>query len=125
MVQALPSSHLAVSSLVLVQPPVLGSHASLVQLLPSSQLLGLPLHVVLPPAVWQVDLSVHLSPSSHAPPSGTALFSHCAVFLLQLSTVQGFLSSHCLAVAPPHLPAVHFSPTVHLSPSSQAPVSVV
>jgi hypothetical protein len=71
-----------------------------------------------------VSATVHGFPSSHGLPS----FAGCAVQLPLF--VSHTPSAHTLdiaeqsfATAPPHTPAVHFSPVMHLLPSSHAPPS--
>jgi hypothetical protein len=99
--------------------PVAGSHEFLVHSLVSEQ-------SITGPAVhrpfWQVSFSVHLLLSVHGVLFATFEWLHNCVVGSHVSVVQGLLSSQ-LRPMPPHLPAVQWSPVVHMLPSSHMALS--
>src|SRR5262249_29589929 len=113
----LPSSHAAAFG-VCVQP-VAGSQPSAVQGLPSSQFgPGPPTQT--PPA--QASPTGHALPSSHGPAAVVWTQPGAGA---QPSAVHGFASSQTRGAPGTHAPALHASPTVQASPSSQAAVLLV
>ncbi len=116
-VHGLASSQ-AARLLVCVQPS-LTSHASLVHGLPSSQLGATPpLHR---PPLHESPV-VHALASSH---SAVLLLTKQPVWLLQLSVVQGFLSSQTVGSPGWQLPPWHASPLVQALLSVHATVLLV
>ena len=113
-VHGLPSLHAvpSLSALWLHVPPL---QVSVVHGSPSVQF-SLPPPTHLPPLHW--SLSVQPSPSSQLLPLGAGALAHWPVPGAQVSTVQGFLSSHttCLLL---QMPPWQVSPLVHASPSLQ------
>ena len=111
LVQALPSSHPPAAAMW-VQPP-LASQLSVVQALLSLQPCAAPpAHLPL----LQASFWLHALPSSH----GALLAKYKQPWIgLQLSEVQGLVSSQLAAAPETQLPASHLSPTVHASPSLQ------
>ncbi len=113
LVHLLPSSHPPPSAMATAaQAPVAIVQLSMVQLFPSSQLLGTltqlpPLHAS----------TVHLLASSQGAPS-SAMAVHWPLRAMQLSLVQGFLSSHVMTLAGVQAAALQVSPLVHADPSS-------
>lgn len=81
----------------------------------SSQLITAPTQT---PAV-HASGPVHTSPSEQATPFAVAAWPHAPEPGLQVSTVHGLLSVQLIAVPPWHLPPLHWSLSVHASPSSQ------
>jgi hypothetical protein len=112
-VQALPSSQLALL-LVLVQLPVVVSQPSVVQGLLSLQTLALP-GWQLPPK--QLSLVVQALPSLQL--TALLVVRQLPVAWSQLSVVQRLPSSQVVAGPPLQLPLWQTSPLVHALPSSQ------
>jgi hypothetical protein len=118
-VQGFPSSH-GLVLFVKAQTPVAGLQLSVVQALPSVQTIAVPgLHR--PP--------LHVSPMVQASPSlhGLVLWlkTQLPVTGLQLSVVQGSLSSQGDCVPGLHAPPPQVSPTVQALPSSHDAVLFV
>ncbi len=115
--QTLPSSQGLPSAIwLLTQVPVVGLQLSIVQGFPSLQTFELPEQ----PPPPQVSPVVQALPSSH----GSALAAKTQLPLpgLQLSVVQGFLSSQLTALPAAQSPLLHASPCVQGLLSSQLAV---
>ena len=116
-VHASPSLHAAVLARN-VHPPG-ATHASSVHGSPSEQVTRAP------PTHWppsHASLSVHASPSLHGPATGGAVQPTPAV---QVSAVQGLLSSQSIEAPPAQVPSRQVSAIVHGSLSSQSPAALV
>src|SRR5262249_10123465 len=111
-VQALPSSHVAV--LLAWAHPVVGLQVSSVQALPSLQSSGAP--ATHAPST-QVSAPLQTLPSEHDVPSATWAFTQPSVGL-QLSVVQTLPSSHDMAVPATQSPATQRSLPLHGLPSA-------
>ena len=118
-VQGSPSSHGKLAETCWQMPPV---QPSTVQTSPSSQFFCTPTHA--PPP--QLSPTVHAFPSSQSSPSLTEI---CTQVPLAEShpplTLHSFTVLQTLGEPLTHSPAMHASPKVHKSPSSQAPLRIV
>src|SRR5688572_5952036 len=93
-----------------------GLQLSLVQGLPSSHEGGAPLEQL---PFWQVAVPLQTLPSSQAVPLATLAWAQ-PLAGLQLSLVQGLLSSHEVGVPGTQLPAWQVAVPLQTLPSSQA-----
>jgi hypothetical protein len=116
-VQAFPSEHDAV--LFVKTHPVVELQVSVVQTLLSLQVTGVPARHV---PLRQASPVVHALPSEQLP---VLLVNTQPVAGLQLSVVQGLLSSQTTGVPGWHVPPLHMSPVVQAFPSEQETVLLV